>query len=366
MNDRFVVAFSMMALALSANAIVAAAEKIPIRAIPDVRIYSLPKPDGRSDTRTAMTRAGQIYVGGGKHLWKSADKGKTWTRGKLPHATAGGFGILADDTFLLVYDDPGGGTNVIRSVDYGETWSRPFRLEIGPYDQSGGGWAHVHQHADSAAMITVTLRHGKKWKMWNDPTVCGIRDHIYRSTDGGKTWGDRTLLSVHAAESSLLTLRGSERMLVFIRHQRSHLPDDPADLRTQTGAPQGNPYVCKNGMIAESDDGGRTWKNHRIFDIYGSVPGELIQAPDARVAAVWLQRYPHEEAEIRVRISADGGRNWGRRTYRLMKGNGYPSSVVYSNGTIVTVCENTKMTPAGQPDRPRTMAAARWKLPGDR
>ena len=360
-----VVAFGALGLVLCANLIIAAAEEPPIRAIPGVRVYSLPEPDGRSDTRTAMTRAGQIYVGGGKHLWKSVDKGRTWTRGKLPHATAGGFGILADDTFLLVYDEPGYGTSVIRSVDHGETWSRPFRLDIGPYDQSGGGWAHVYQCPDSTAMITVTLRHGKKWKIWDAPMVCGIRDHIYRSTDGGKTWGDRTLLSVHAAESSLLALRGSGRMLVFIRHQRSHLPDDPDDLWTRTGAPEGNPYVCKNGMIAESDDGGRTWRNHRIFDIYGSVPGELIQPPDNRVAAVWLQRYPHEDAEIRVRISADGGRNWGKRTYRLMKGNGYPSSVVCPDGTIVTVCENTKMTPAGQPKGPRTMAAARWKLPAD-
>ncbi|MCK4784045.1 MAG: exo-alpha-sialidase, partial [Desulfobacteraceae bacterium] len=95
----------------------------------------------------------------------------------------------------------------------------------------------------------------------------------------------------------------------------------------------------------------------------GSIPGEILQVPDGRVAAVWLQRYPHDKAEIRVRISNDEGRTWSRKTYSLMKGNGYPSSVVYPDGTIVTVCENTKMDAAGQPRGRRTMAAARWRMP---
>ena len=115
--------------------------------------------------------------------------------------------------------------------------------------------------------------------------------------------------------------------------------------------------------VAESDDDGRTWNNLRLFDTYGSVPGEIIKTPDGRVAAIWLQRYPYENSEIRLRISADGGQTWEKHTYALFKAHGYPSSVVYPDGTIVTVCEDTKMDSRGQPRGKRSIAAVRWRLP---
>ena len=204
-------------------------------------------------------------------------------------------------------------------------------------------------------MITVTLRNRS----------CGNRfhDYIFRSTDGGKNWGDRTLLVLYSAESSVLALRGSDRMLAYVRAQRGSLPRDPPDFWQQTGATKENPWPLKNGVVAESIDGGRTWKNLRLFDTYGSVPGELVQAPDGRVAAVWLQRYPYQDSEIRVRVSSDGGRTWENCTYSLFKAHGYPSSVVFPDGTIVTVCENTRMDGGGHPRGKRTMAAVRWQLP---
>ena len=114
---------------------------------------------------------------------------------------------------------------------------------------------------------------------------------------------------------------------------------------------------------ADSEDGGRTWVNPRLFETRGSVPGEFIQAPDGRVAAIWLQRYPYELAEIRARISYNGGQTWGGITYSLMHGHGYPSSVVLGDGTIVTVCENTDLNHRGRVLGSRTMAALHWRFP---
>ena len=81
-----------------------------------------------------------IYTSVGKRLWKSTDRGETWTASELPFNSAGGFGVLADGTFILVYDEPDNvGSSVIRSTDYGKTWSEPIALDIRPYDFSGSG-----------------------------------------------------------------------------------------------------------------------------------------------------------------------------------------------------------------------------------
>ena len=337
--------------------------------LPGVKEYPLPHPGVRTDTRTGMTTNGDIYAGCPGYLWKSTDRGTSWTLGKMPAGGGGGgFGILAGDVFILAYDAPASGvqqnTFVIRSTDFGETWSEPFRLDISPYDFSGAGWCHVYQHPDGTAMMTVTLRHRDRcFEEWDNPRVRGIRDHIFRSGDGGKTWGDRTLLTFHSAETSILALSNSQKMLAFVRSQRDFLAHDPPDLEEKTGAEKGRGWPVKNGVIGESHDGGRTWQNLRLFDTLGSVPGEIVQSPEGTVAVVWLQRYPHDKAEIRVRTTPDQGRTWSKTSYRLMLGTGYPSSVVYPDGTIVTVCENTKMEPNAKIIGKRTLTAAVWKMP---
>ena len=255
--------------------------------VPGAKAYPMPDPVLRSDVRTAKTKNSHIYAGAGKRLWKSTDRGMTWTASELPFNSGGGFGILTDDTFILVYDEPkNAGTNIIRSTNYSNTWSKPFALDIRPYDFSGGGWSHVYQLPDGTAMVIVTLRHRDKYSNWSTPEG-GIRDHIFRSTDDGHTWGDRTLLVRHVAETSILSLCGSNKMLAYIRHQRGSLPFDPSDLWKRTGAAsKENTTVVKNGLIAESFYDGHTWKNLRLWGTFGTVPGEIIQVPDGRVAVI--------------------------------------------------------------------------------
>lgn len=332
--------------------------------IPGARIYPMSSPFSRTDTRTGLTRDGRVYAAGSGYLWASRDQGRTWTMRKLPVGTGGGFGILDDDVFILIHDAPNHSTTYVqRSTDYGETWSEPFPLDVSPYTFSGSGWSDVYQHPDGTAMITVTLRYRDGVDEWDNPEVRGFHDHIFRSRDGGRSWGDRTLILPYSAETTLMAVKDSDRMLAYIRAQRPMLKEDPPDFRGKTGASPTEEWVLKNGVVAESVDGGRTWVNPRLFDLRGSVPGEFVQVPDGRIAAVWLQRYPYELAEIRARISSDGGRTWGATTYSLMHGHGYPDSVVYPDGTIVTVCENTDLNHRGRVLGSRTIAALHWRLP---
>ena len=318
--------------------------------------FTMPAAGIRTDTRTATTANGDIYVGGGGFLWKSTNRGETWSQRPLPIRGGGGFGILNEDVFILVgYSSDHTINTVRRSTDYGATWSDPVRLDIRPYDMGGGGWSHVYQHPDGTAMLTVTLRSRAQSRLFHD--------HIFRSKDGGRSWRQRSMLIPYSAESTLLAVQGTGRMLAYVRAQRPLLDDDPPGFWRETEATENNPWPLKNGLLAESSDKGRTWNNARLFDTYGSVPGEVIQTPSGVIAALWLQRYPYDEAQLRVRTSSDDGRTWSQRTHLLSKCHGYPSSVVFADGTIVTACESTLFSTKGRPLGERSMAALRWRLP---
>ena len=140
-----------------------------ITPIAKVEIFALPEVGVRTDTRSALSNNGDIYVGGGGYLWKSTDRGETWTLRELPQRAAGGFGILNDDIFILVlYSDDHSYGSVLRSTDYGNTWSEPVLLDIRPFNYCGGGWSDVYQHPDGTALITMTLRNRSPGNRFHD------------------------------------------------------------------------------------------------------------------------------------------------------------------------------------------------------
>jgi hypothetical protein len=153
-------------------------------------------------------------------------------------------------------------------------------------------------------------------------------------------------------------------MLGFMRYIRNQIPEDPANLQEITG---GVTWPLRHGMIGESDDGGQSWKNFRVMPVQGNIPGDLVQGPDGRIALIWCRR-PHPRVELSnllVRISEDGGKTWGKTAYELISLLGYPSSVVFEDGNIVTICEYRYGVDPQTGDllqgAPSKMAAIRWK-----
>jgi len=282
-----------------------------------------------------------------------------------------GFDILSDDTFVGLSGQPR--PFVMRSTDRGRTWSKPFELDLSPYNYGGGGWPHIMQLPDGTALMTVTLRHGTgaNDKQGNPlpQEKQGIYAHIYRSTDSGKTWGDKTMIAPDSAEVSLLMLK-SGKMLAAIRVQRVPQTQRPGETVEQLKAKgfwneeAGQPWV-KHGFLADSHDMGRTWVNLRHFPseqrIVGLCPGELLQLADERVILLYCHRY-EPDSGIYARVSHDDGRTWTNRRYcirrfgpRINGGNGaYPTSTVRPDGTILTVVG------AGYHNKPM---AVRWRLP---
>ena len=54
--------------------------------------------------------------------------------------------------------------------------------------------------------------------------------YLVRSRDGGKRWGDLSLIAQHAAEISLLVLPSGKLMAASRMQRGSRLPGDPASV----------------------------------------------------------------------------------------------------------------------------------------
>jgi hypothetical protein len=334
--------------------------------LPAERHY-LPFDAVRGDARMGVTRAGEVYVALGSKLCVSRDGGRSWTGLDLP-VGSGGFGVLRDDTLVVFTGHPKPST--IRSTDLGKTWSKPTPVDISPYDTGGGGWTHITQPPDSPALMTVQCYYTEgsvdpKTGKRRPTEQLGIYDHVYRSTDSGKTWGDRSLIVRDSAESSVILLK-SGKMLAAIRRQRHPqqlLPGDNIEqLKAMDGWREGKVYI-KHGFLADSYDRGYTWGNVRLApntpDMkHGLCPSDLVQLPDGRVVWIYTHRYGPDSG-VMARVSSDDGNTWSSVRYRVRslrdQGHGtYPTNAVLKDGTILTVCGKNHGNRA---------VAIRWRIP---
>ena len=329
----------------------------------------------RADPCIGRASDGTLFAGVHSRIFESADEGRTWTSFTVAFdgfERMNNFGVLPDDTFLMLYETPPDdlgvrGMAVACSTDRGRTWDPGTPLDKTPYTGAPGADGNKFcALPDGTTIVAVTLRNGDGVRDRDGSELPleqrGIYDYIYRSTDGGSTWGDRTLIVDHCSETSFLSL-GGERLLAAIRRQRwFSYPNDPPDLWKQTGGDPG--MVYKHLFLADSDNGGRTWTNLRQWTrVIGHCPGELVQLSDGRIVLLHTNRYPYPEGDLRARVSSDEGATWSDEYYVVSDGAGYSGSIVLDDDTIVTVTGNTPLLPTGDPAKPWGMHAVRWRLP---
>lgn len=286
----------------------------------------------------AVLRGGGPHIGRGGRLdlVRSADNGKTWS---APQMVIDGpeddrnpaFGVLADGTLLLGfvilsgYDESGlkftserredrkvDGVYLMRSEDNGKSWSEPQLSETIHSFYEGQGtvsaYGKIIQLDDGTVLMTVYFQ-------FNDER--GHESYVYRSTDGGHTWGQPALLAKHFNETALAVLPDG-RLLAAMRSEKS------AHLATTV-----------------STDGGHTWTEPVIITKDREHPADLIVLEDGRV----LMAYGVRNAPMGARavLSEDGGTTWDTDRKVILADDapntdcGYPSSVQLDDGRIVTL-----------------------------
>ena len=274
-------------------------------------------------------------------IYRSTDVGRTWEKisqvptfqtkdESLPgpariHFQA--FGILSDGTMLAQFVDGA----IIRSEDGGKTWGDPIALDHRPFEFMGhDNCMKIMQMPDGTVITNTGALFPRK------PGYMGIIwEGIYRSRDGGKTWGDFSYLVTRGSETNVLRLK-SGRMIVAIRYQGPHLSDDFI-LDTLDTVKYRNTFI-KNSAIAFSDDNGYTWSNPKVITRFFECPADVVEMNDGTIAVSYQQKNCPTGA--RGLVSYDGGKTFEDEVYMIdwvLKGGGHTSSVLLPDGRIMTV-----------------------------
>lgn len=330
----------------------------PLGTLPAERLR-LPTPDAdwKLTGRVGRLDNGTIIAGFGSYLYWSKDDGRNW-EGRwlqnLPDADGPtnlrAFGVASDQillahdlTSLPEVDIPDRQTfriGISRSSDLGETWTCPGPLEIPkPYTFLAGDGNHIVELPDGTLLAALDAANHRVTAFQTG----WLAQVFFRSHDGGVSWGDVTLIKDTAAEVGLLPLAG-QSVLAACRGMS-------------------NPVLGgKTIQLRWSSDAARTWSEpQQLTTVFGQAHGDLARLSADTIVAVYENRYPVSQPDIRARISHNLGKTWERELYILADGVGYAGSVGLDDGTIVTVTGDGQMT-AGKPTgRGYTLQAIRWK-----
>ena len=211
------------------------------------------------------------------------------------------------------------------SADGGTTWRTPI---LAPRV----GWPSLSAHAsalvrpDGVSLVFMTAVSDDGWKR---------RPVVYASVNGGASW---TFLSAMTpADDDGAAIADRSVGLRFAAHRYFYprgivLPDGRilASVRCQR-----DPTSVLWTEIFASDDGGRTWAFLSRVNDWGA-PGDLCRMRDGRIVCVYGYRLP--PYGVRMRVSEDEGRTWGREGILRDDGGswdlGYPNAWVTDDGKV--------------------------------
>ena len=331
-------------------------------------------PIGR--TRDGVLYAGFSTEGPGLEsiLLASSDEGRTWRQNRLDwwqffdHTLArdssrwlffdnrwalrsDSFGILRDGTLLWAFRQAADGCGVagleaeayvIRSQDGGRSWQGPFRVDKAPFPSIGNSSNRMTELTDGTVLwpqrLGATSTRQKEIRQaaerslqpWTETPYTAT--YVLRSTDGGRSWGERTPLPDWSAETTLLRLH-SGRLIAAIRYQPAFWSAEMLDrqLRARPSLYEDGFQPSKRVYLADSEDAGHTWTHFRPVSrtpngptdlALGQAHGELSQLSDGTLILTTDHRYPREEAQVLARISHDEGRTWSAEVYHLTRAGG--------------------------------------------
>lgn len=292
--------------------------------------------------------AGHIGIEGRLDVVRSTDSGKTWG---APQTVADSerddrnpaLGVTKDDTIVLAYHWQGSydaegnwdrsvrktDTRVVRSTDGGRTWGEDTLINDTPIN----GASPFGKIRKIDGVLHMPIYGGEKVVGDSDrvvrvgPSTCPT--YLLRSTDGGRTWRDPTLVALGLNEGDFLVLPDGTWLFTARAEQR----DDQSI------------HTCR------STDGGWTWTYGARVTAHGEHPPDLTLLSNGWILLTFGHRlFPFG---VQGLISRDGGCTWSEQRLLFEDAchggdSGYPSTVRLLSGRLVTVFYS-----AGTPEKPQ-------------
>ncbi len=262
----------------------------------------------------------------GNGAYKSTDGGKIWKR----------LGLENTSTIARVVIHPVN-PDIVYIAASGNEWS--YNNDRGLYQTTNGGktWKRILYKDDKTGCIDLVMDpsdpntlYASMWnrirKRWSDP-VPEDGDHLYKSTDGGKTW--------KIINNGLPETKFTGRIGLAISRSNSNVLYAYIDNHTPKREPKANeldPYgrpiqvVPMGVQVWRSDDKGESWKKvsteddklERFAGTYGWVFGQIRVDPNNE-NVVYIMGVP-------IAKSTDGG-----KTFTIMRSDGKESERLHGD-----------------------------------
>lgn len=270
--------------------------------------------------------------GGQVSVTMSTDRGRTWSPYAVMASHPEGdsrniaLGAWDDETLVLAYGTfmpSDKGAYYVRSIDGGKTWSSPTRIELGLHEPWLHPFGQILRTADDRMVFAMRGAYTPAY-LNRHPGLPAREAYLCWMDAGGLDVAEVTYQGPRS-ESSLLPLDGQEWLCYS---------------RVNGARPQ----------LGRSHDGGSTWGEwedaypHLSYsgnmETYAA-PATMLSLPSGLMAIVHSFRV--DPFGLRAVVSRDGGRTFDWERQYVLEDRywgwdcGYPSTVCFSDGTMVTV-----------------------------